>query len=107
MRRPLSRKKRKKRKQTSGNSQNLNRTEREREKVSSMKNKPYYKEYDASALQHVHSSWEAFQTTPDDAAVDAMRQDNVRSIYLSEHVAQERAIYFANKELFDIIDTLS
>ena len=66
-----------------------------------MKNKPYYKEYDASALQHVHSSWEAFQTTPDDAAVDAMRQDNVRSIYLSE-----RAIYFANKELFDIIDTL-
>jgi hypothetical protein len=101
MRRPLSRKKRK---QTSGNSQNLNRTERE--KVSSMKNKPYYKEYDASALQHVHSSWEAFQTTPDDATIDAMRQDNVRSIYLSKHVAQERAIYFANKELFDIIDTL-
>ena len=96
MRRPLSRKKRK---QTSGNSQNL-------KKVSSMKNKPYYKEYDASALQHVHSSWEAFQTTPDDATIDAMRQDNVRSIYLSEHVEQERAIYFANKELFDIIDTL-
>ena len=85
--------------QTFGNSQNL-------KKVSSMKSKPYYKEYNASALQHVHSSWEAFETTPDDATIDAMRQDNVRSIYLSEHVAQERAIYFANKELFDIIDTL-
>jgi len=71
-----------------------------------MKSKPNYKEFDAYALQRVRSSWEDMTTTPDDAAVDAMRQDNIRSIYLSKHVEQERAIYFANKELFDIIDTL-
>jgi hypothetical protein len=71
-----------------------------------MKNKPYYKEFNAHALLRVRSSWEDIEVTPDEAGIDAMRQDYVRSSYLLENVAQERATYFANQEMFDIIDSL-
>ena len=71
-----------------------------------MKNKPYYKEFDAYTLQRVRSSWEDMTTSPDDEAIDTMRQDHVRSVNLATYVADERAIFFANQELFDIIDTL-
>jgi hypothetical protein len=71
-----------------------------------MKNKPYYKEFDAYTLLRVRSSWENMTTSPDDEAIDTMRQDHVRSVNLATYVADERAIFFANQELFDIIDTL-
>ena len=71
-----------------------------------MKSKPYYKEFDAYSLQRVRSSWEDMTTTPDDKAIDTMRQDHIHSVNLATYVADERAVFFANQEMFDIIDNL-
>jgi hypothetical protein len=35
-----------------------------------------------------------------------MRQDHINSVNLATYVADERAVFFANQEMFDIIDNL-